>query len=347
LSDPRKSDPDKRALLLAGNRRGSTVTVKEPSPNGTWRTRHVDAFCPRLFSAIHVPDAVLSSRTIVIPLIRTPDRYRANTDPLDFDAWPHDRRQLVDDLWALSLAHLAELREHDRAISDKASLTGRNLDPWRAILAVADWLDAQGVKGLWERMDALSVSYQDERPDLELSDLTALVIRALCDCAHDQIDPGCDISDIKDISDIIKEIPDNKWCFLTSTLTDRAVKIVKEQELDVDTEYITSRRLGRILGKMRLQKEREAGTGRRQWRITWKDLERWTSTYAISLPEAMNLADFGFGVTNTTNTNPPLLYNVTNVRNVTNVTDIPLPDIGTIGTIGTLAQPEEREVFTI
>lgn len=205
LSDPRKSDPDKRSLLLAGNRRGSTVTVKEPAPNGTWRTRHVDAFCPRLFSAIRLPDNVLGSRSIIIPLIRTADRYRANADPLDYDAWPHDRRRLLDDLWTLSLAHLAELKEHDKAISDKASLTGRNLDPWRAILAVADWLDTNGVDGLWKKMDALAVSYQGERLDLEISDLTALVIRALCRCAHEKIGPKCDVSDVNDISDIKKE----------------------------------------------------------------------------------------------------------------------------------------------
>lgn len=30
LSDPKRTDPDKRALLLAGNRRGNTVPLKEP-----------------------------------------------------------------------------------------------------------------------------------------------------------------------------------------------------------------------------------------------------------------------------------------------------------------------------
>lgn len=31
LSDPRRTDPDKRALLLAGNRRGNSVPLKEPA----------------------------------------------------------------------------------------------------------------------------------------------------------------------------------------------------------------------------------------------------------------------------------------------------------------------------
>src|SRR5439155_2432205 len=56
----RRIDPDKRTLLLAGNRRGATVTVKELEPDGKrWTMRHVSTFCPRLFSAIHLPDEVL------------------------------------------------------------------------------------------------------------------------------------------------------------------------------------------------------------------------------------------------------------------------------------------------
>ena len=109
LSDFKKSDPDKRALLLAGNRRGNTVPVKELTSDKVWRTRYVHTFCPRLFSATRLPDAILASRTIVVPLIRTPDRYRANADPLNHDLWPHDRRALLDDLWSLALAHLSSM----------------------------------------------------------------------------------------------------------------------------------------------------------------------------------------------------------------------------------------------
>ena len=103
LSDPKKTDPDKRALLLAGNRRGNTVPVKESTGDRGWRTRYVNTFCPRLFSATRLPDPILASRTIVIPLIRTPDKYRANADPAEFKLWPHDRRKLIDDLWAVGL----------------------------------------------------------------------------------------------------------------------------------------------------------------------------------------------------------------------------------------------------
>jgi hypothetical protein len=292
LSDARKTDPDKRALLLAGNRRGSTVTMKEQGPDKVWRTRHVNAFCPRLFSAIHLPDHVLASRSVVIPLVRTPDRYRANADPLDDEAWPHDRRGLIDDLWALALAHLPELRQYERTVSHKARLAGRTLEPWRAILAVALWLDdhdAQGIlrrtadqasdgdrgkeTGLWERMEALSVDYQRERSGLESGDLSTLVIRALCFCAMGAIGA---------ISANNGETPSH-FTFTTEQIVTVA-RVATERD-DGDPDQITNRRIGRVLGRMRLEKvPRPGGKGSRRWRVALGDLERWTAAYGMSLP---------------------------------------------------------------
>ena len=147
--DVKTTDPDKRALLLAGNRRGSSVSVKELAADKTWRTRYVNAFCPRLFSAIKCPDPVLASRTIVVPLIRTADRDKGNADPLDYSLWPHDRRALLDDLWALALAHLPEIGAYEAGACAGSRLQGRNLEPWRALLTVAAWLEAQGAAGLY------------------------------------------------------------------------------------------------------------------------------------------------------------------------------------------------------
>jgi len=302
LSDPRRTDPDKRALLLAGNRRGSTITVKvkmtELGPDKTWRTRHVNAFCPRLFSAIHLPDDVLASRSIVIPLIRTPDRRRANADPLDYEAWPHDRRRLLDDLWALALAHLSQLRECDQAINDEARLTGRGLEPWRAILAVALWVDRHDAQGtlkrntrssphprgrLWERMEALSVHYQSERPDLESGDLATLVVRTLCYCAAtraiaDKLHPSA-VGAISAIN--IETLP----AFVVTTEEVVLVARAVTKRNDGDPDIVTSRRVGRVLGRMRLEKvPRPGGKGSRRWRVTLGDLERWTAAYGLTLP---------------------------------------------------------------
>lgn len=188
-------DPDKRALLLAGNRKGAYVSLKEPRPDGTWGTRHVHAYCPRLFSAIHLPDAVLASRAIVIPLVRTAAREKANADPLDYELWPHDRQSLVDDLWALGLTHLVAMRHYDRLAATRARLSGRSLEPWRGILAVALWLEEGGIAGLFTRMEQLSMNYQEDRIELEQSDLTVLVLKALRHLASDAPGDGDDRGD--------------------------------------------------------------------------------------------------------------------------------------------------------
>lgn len=140
IMDPNRSDPDKRALLLAGNRRGATITLKEPAGKRGWTTRQVNAFCPRLFSAIRLPDEILGSRTVVIPLVRSGDEKKVNADPLAPEMWPHDRRALIDDLWAMAVTHLPKLKPYNSQVPQFAQLKGRDLEPWRALLAVALWL---------------------------------------------------------------------------------------------------------------------------------------------------------------------------------------------------------------
>ncbi len=54
---------------------------------------------------MRLPDPVVASRTIVVPLVRTPDRSRANADVEEEVLWTCGREQLVDDLWAVALAN--------------------------------------------------------------------------------------------------------------------------------------------------------------------------------------------------------------------------------------------------
>ncbi len=307
LADPKKTDPDKRALLLSGNRRGSTVPLKEPDGPGKWKLRHVNAYCPRLFSGINIPDPVLASRTIVIPLIRTADREKANSDPLDYTLWPSDRRELVDELWAVGLANLPLLHDFEIYVGQNARLRGRNLQPWKAILSIAAWLDQldqqhrlqrpytvpkQGqeqvvIGGIWQRLEEMSWRYQqEESADQQSGDLVLLVIQGLSKLATDK-------SDIIDNRDIAKT-----WTFTTTQISETARLLAEQTEVDIDTEKITSRKVGRLLGKLRLHKAREAGKGTRMWQVTSADLKRWSAVYNI-----------------------PLLTDLTQENNVTHVTN--------------------------
>jgi hypothetical protein len=263
----------------------------------TWVTEHVDTYSPRGFSAIRLPDSTLASRTIVVPLIRTPDRYRANADPSDDEAWPHDQRLLIDDLWALSLSNLAYLPAYEKRVNETATLTGRNLEPWRSLLAVALWLDETGIEGLWARLEQLSVDYQQERGEMESGDQTNLVIRALCRCASSAINAKSAINS------------KGNWIFTTEEIKDAVIAIANDAEADVDAEKFTSKRIGRTLGKMRLsQSPRPGGRGGRRWVVGIEDLERWTTSYGMNLSslvacDGLILADLKLNGTDGTNGN--------------------------------------------
>ena len=273
LSDPKKGDPDKRALLLAGNRKGSALAVKEPAPNGTWRTRYVNTFCPRLFTAIRLPDPVLASRTIVIPLVRTADKRKANSEPTDHAQWLCNQRQLLDDLWALALANLCSMPQHEAAVNADAPLFGRTLEPWRALLAVAHWLDESGEEGLYARMCDLAKQYQTERADLETVDLTRLVVMALVDLANKPSEP----SKPSHLGGVVLD-------FKTAEITDRVNQMAIEEELtDTLTQYTQSRRVGRVLKSLRLrQPNRPTGESQRKWRITIDELDGLAMSYGLA-----------------------------------------------------------------
>ena len=85
----------KRELLLAGNTRGAVISRKEQISDKEWRTIHVNNFAPRLFSSIGLPDAVLGSRTISIPLITSLDRSKTRRSPLRATDWAYNRQALM------------------------------------------------------------------------------------------------------------------------------------------------------------------------------------------------------------------------------------------------------------
>jgi hypothetical protein len=172
---------------------------------------------------------------------------------------------------------LLELEAHDRDVANDATLAGRSLEPWRAILAVAHWLDDKGMDGLWDRMNRVSVAYQKERPELETSDYTALTIRALCakcanlaNCAN-QTDRsgGFEVTS----ADVAKE----------------ALGIIGNEDIGINPEKITAQRVGMVFNQLRLQKPpRSGGKGARRWRITLSELKRYTAAYGLVLPDELS-----------------------------------------------------------
>jgi hypothetical protein len=245
-----------------------------------------------LFAAIRLPDEVLMSRTITIPLLRSTDEERANRDPLDHEIWPHDRRELIDDLWALGLAHLPVLRAYEKTAIQKARLNGRNLEPWRAILAVAAWLDAQDGTGelqqldidedegetakrhgLFDRLQRLSLAYQTERSDLEAHDPVRLLIKALA-----QMFSRC-----LDAVSLLE--------FDTSTLAKEINQIAVDDEIVSENEEVTNaKRLGWIIKRLRFERATRTEK-RKRWKITRDQLNAFARAYGMDTGTTAAKAD--------------------------------------------------------
>jgi hypothetical protein len=264
VMDVKRTDPDKRTLLLAGSRRGATVAVKELDADGKrWVTRHVNTFCQRAFSAIRLPDDTLGSRSIIIPLVRSGDEQRAKANPLDPQDWPCDRRRLVDDLWAIGLAHLPELSAHDRQAAATAKLMGRSLDAWRPILAVAHWLQEQhGIDGLFDRLEALSVKYDgQERGEYEDGDTARVLFRVLIALPEEteggvKIKPG-------DVAKAMNEI-------------------AAEDHLgEPGEDYTNPKRVGQLLKRQRFKRPSGRSSKGKLWTATRQEIVQAASAFGV------------------------------------------------------------------
>ena len=270
ITDREKIDPDKMALLLAGNRKGHTIPVKVQDEENHWRIRYVNTYCARAFTAIRIPDPTMASRCIILPMLRTPDKSKANIDPSEMENWPYDRRRLIDDLWSLGLSKLPLLSNWDKWVGKNAKLIGRNLQPWRPVLAVAIWMEKCGVEGLYARMEKLALDYQKERPDLETADTTRVVIQALCSCANAAT--RANRTTKKPGQFIVK----------VANVTAAAAKIIEEEDLDLEARNLDKKRVGRILAKLRFpEAPRPGGKGSRQRVIDLKDLEALAGSYNV------------------------------------------------------------------
>jgi len=287
LSDPRKCDPDKRELALAGYRRGSQVPLKEKDPDGDrWVTRWVNAFAPRAFTAIASPDNVLASRCIVVPLVRTADPRRANADPGNTDRWPVDRRALIDDSWALALALLVEAETVWDELERDVAYTGRDFEPWRAVVATARLLDRHGAQGLEEDVRAVMRRYFAERADILGDDWTVAVVRALVGYAEEHLDDAAAQGrlvghmDTLDTSDTCM----GEWTLSASQVSE-TIKSAGGQDDEEGAAWATPTRVGKILAHLRLRAVRKSNKRRaRGWGFTLDDARRLALAFHVDTP---------------------------------------------------------------
>jgi hypothetical protein len=267
--DSKNADPEKLALLLSGNRRGSTMAVKELAADKHWVTRHVSTYCPRVFSAIRLPGETLESRSIIVPLVRSADPVKANAEVLNPKHWPSPRPPLIDDLWALALAHLAKLPDYEDAVNDEASLSGRILEPWRPILSIAKWLEDQGVDGLFERMHNLAKSYQTEKKAIVRDDFASVVIEALHNLhnlhhLHNLYGEVCDFE--VTTKEVVKQV---------LAFSEPAEGETEDPETAEKSTRSLSTKVGIALRQLRFSRKGQVKRGEPvRWRVSWDVLTK-------------------------------------------------------------------------
>ena len=270
LADTQKADPDKQMLILAGNRKGVSIPVKEQGADGRWHTRWLNAYCPRGFTSLRLPFRALQSRSIVIPLVASADPARANRDPQNEEDWPVNQRQLLADLWALGLWLQREAVDVWNHTSSETSVVGRDWERWRAIIAVARLFERHGVKDLEADMRKVLSLYQEEKDELEGTSRITFVIKALMRIAKLK---ESDVWTFTDVSDVSPE----KLKVSASQIADVLKGIITEEQGegepvegddDESLAWVNARSIGRILSKLRFKRERDKSRTRGKVRLT-------------------------------------------------------------------------------
>ena len=150
------------STLLGGYSEDSQVTRMDPGGKGA---RQFDVFSPKALACIAAFSRTLSSRCIEIPMLPAPPRSSMASRRIDrrSPVW----QRLRDDLHAFAMEHGPAWLKLPEQSEVCESIHNRNYEVWQPILALAAWLEQQGVLGLFNlvRDFALTTSGEDPVPE--------------------------------------------------------------------------------------------------------------------------------------------------------------------------------------
>ncbi len=78
----------------------------------------------RLANLVMLPDPVLASRTISIPLVASTEAEKIRRSPARRSDWPFDIQEAIDELWLLAVANLNRVQQCDKEAATQSSLLG-------------------------------------------------------------------------------------------------------------------------------------------------------------------------------------------------------------------------------
>jgi hypothetical protein len=126
-------------------------------------------------------------------------------------------------------------------------------------------------------MEKLSQDYQEERPNLESADLTIIVICALREIVDLALEARRDTWDTKDTNS-----EGSSWAITTAEIREKVLSIIKDSEISIDTDKISTDRVGRVLGRLRFTRPPKDGSKKlREWRVYEAEVARHLLSYGL------------------------------------------------------------------
>lgn len=186
LRDSRSPDVQELlSSLLAGYKRGGSAMRLEKTGDG-FAMQHFAVFGPKALACINGLPPPLASRCIPVPMFRSPP---GSPKPmLRVDADGQRWQTIRDALHALAMEHGEDWLALPARQNVVPAMSGRNFELWQPLLALAAWLEDNGVKNLLSLLQEHAIrSIEDAReaatsPDDEL--LLLALARALLSGVH-------------------------------------------------------------------------------------------------------------------------------------------------------------------
>lgn len=252
LRDNTPDAGDLRSILLSGYKRGSPARRLEPIGDGKFRAISFDVFGPKALAGIASLPEALASRCIKVAMFRAaPDsekpRRQLDADP---SRWP----DLRDGLHALALEHGLTWLHLAGQVDAAGEMNGRDAELWQPLLALAGWLESQGVAGLKSRMEDHAAAVIEATRDDALPDADEQLLSTLAD----QVRAGQYMT-CKSLLELLRQSDANTF----------------------DPRWWSPQRVSRTLKRYGIETRKSAGQRVVDARL--KDLERIQTAYGLDL----------------------------------------------------------------
>lgn len=169
------------SMLLAGYRRGGTATRLE-AVGDTFKTVAFDVYGPKALACIAGLPPALASRAIGVTMFRASPGSEKPRRRIDADAASWQR--LRDDLHSMALDCGPAWLELAKRTDVCPRMSGRDFELWQPLLALAEWLQGHGARGLLGLLTEHARRTIDAGKDEQTPDADETVLRILADAVR-------------------------------------------------------------------------------------------------------------------------------------------------------------------